>query len=104
MDGKLQLVSYLPNKIIFNTKTKDNYLLFLSDVYYPGWSVMVDNNSSDIYRANYAFRAIYLPKGTHQVVFGYRSTYFRWGLIMTIISSMTILLIVVRWQQIVKKF
>ena len=39
--------------IIFNTKTKDNYLLFLSDVYYPGWSVMVDNNSSDIYQVVY---------------------------------------------------
>jgi hypothetical protein len=50
--------------------SKDGWL-YLADSYYPGWYADVDGKQTQIYRANYAFRAIRLPKGTHTVHFIY---------------------------------
>lgn len=79
---KLTLISYTPNRVVFQAKTGKT-LLFLSDVYYPGWKAFVDGESSNIYRADYAFRAIYLPKGEHKVLFTFDPSSFKIGLAIT---------------------
>ena len=41
-------------------------LLFLSEVYYPeGWKAFLDDAEIKIHRANYHFRAVIVPPGTH---------------------------------------
>ena len=42
------------------------------DVYYPGWRATVDGRAAEIERANYAFRAIALEAGAHEVALSYR--------------------------------
>lgn len=54
--------------------------LFLSDPYYPGWRAWVDGEESRIYRADYTFRAVFLSKGLHYVMFRYEPVSFRAGL------------------------
>jgi hypothetical protein len=49
----------------------DGYLVF-SDPYYPGWQVSVDGKMVPILRANYAFSAVFLPAGEHDVTRRYR--------------------------------
>ena len=44
--------------------TSDAYLVF-SEVWYPGWSVTIDGIPSNFSKANYAFRAVYIPAGEH---------------------------------------
>ena len=41
----------------------------LSDPYYPGWRAFVDGVETPILRADYLFRAIALPPGSHEVRF-----------------------------------
>ncbi|MGE3269831.1 MAG: YfhO family protein [Chloroflexota bacterium] len=43
--------------------------LVLTDPYYPGWRAYVDGEETPILRADYLFRAIELPPGSHQVRF-----------------------------------
>ena len=43
------------------------YLVF-SDPYYPGWHVNIDGKPQPVLRANYAFSAVLLEAGTHEVV------------------------------------
>lgn len=84
--NNLEIVSYTPNKIILNAKTKVSQLLFLSDTYYPGWRAFIDGAETKIYRADYAFRAVVVPKGDHQVIFTFTPSSFKLGLKITIVS------------------
>lgn len=52
--------------------------LVLSDAFYPGWQVTLDGSWAPILRADYAFRAVQIPAGDHQVEFRYRPWSF-WG-------------------------
>ncbi|MEK7274727.1 MAG: YfhO family protein, partial [Candidatus Desantisbacteria bacterium] len=69
--NEVQIVQYQPNTVLIQTDTAQDGFLFLSDTYYPGWSARVDGVKTRIYRANYAFRAIYLKAGQHRVEFRY---------------------------------
>jgi hypothetical protein len=48
-------------------------LLVVSENYYPAWRVTVDDAAAPLLRANYTFRAVPVPAGSHEVHFTYRS-------------------------------
>lgn len=81
--GNLKPLSYSPNKVSFETNTDGNMLLFISDTYYPGWKAFVNGEEQEIYRANYAFRALSIPKGSHVVSFTFDPLSFKIGLLTT---------------------
>lgn len=62
-------------------------LVVVSDAYYPGWLASVDGNPVRIYRANYAFRAVYLPAGRHEVHFEYKPWSVRAGVTITAVAG-----------------
>lgn len=78
-EGKVEIVKYLPQQIKLTVQTEKPGLLFLSDNYYPGWQATIDRGETKIYRADYAFRAIAVPAGSHEVEFLYDPPSFRWG-------------------------
>lgn len=85
-NSKVQIVDYQPNRVVIETKSASDKLLFLSDTYYPGWRAYVDGNEKKIYKADYAFRAVVVPEGKHEVVFIYKPKSFQIGLFISIIS------------------
>ena len=74
------------NRLDLQVNARENSLLVLSDTYYPGWRAFVDGEETKIYRADYAFRAIPLNAGTHQVEFVYDPTSFKLGAGVTILG------------------
>ena len=44
----------------------DGYLVF-SEPFYPGWKVNIDGIETSSLRANFAFSAIFIPKGEHNI-------------------------------------
>jgi len=96
--GKAELLDHQPNKIEIKTNSSGNKLLFLSDNFYPGWRAKVDNQETEVYRANYAFRAIFVPQGEHKVVFFYHPDSFRWGAILSL-ASLGIVIILVKYYR-----
>ena len=84
-----------PTTASFTVKTAVGGYLFESDAYYPGWTVRVDGESANLYRANVAFRAVYVPAGTHVVTFRYEPRSVAIGLIITIASLILILVMMI---------
>ncbi|HEX4384262.1 MAG TPA: hypothetical protein VH083_14980 [Myxococcales bacterium] len=63
------------------------YLLLL-DTWYPGWHVEVDGQPAEVRRADYAFRAVYIPKAGHSKVrFDYRPWSRALGLWLLLLSA-----------------
>ncbi|HBL51765.1 MAG: hypothetical protein A3D24_01725 [Candidatus Blackburnbacteria bacterium RIFCSPHIGHO2_02_FULL_39_13] len=76
---------------VMSVYTEKPGILFISDQWYPGWKAYVDGVNTKIYRANFAFRAIIVPKGEHKVSFIYFPDSFKIGLV---ISAASLLLVV----------
>lgn len=68
--GEAFIESYEENRIVIHTKNTGAGFLVLTDSYYsPLWHVKVDNRQTSIYRTDYNFRGIFVPKGNHKIEF-----------------------------------
>ena len=90
-DGSAVVKKYSPNEVVINTKASGSSLLFLSDSYYPGWKAYVDGKQSEIFRSDFTFRSVVVPKGGHIVKFIYDPTPFKIGLVLSILGVILLL-------------
>lgn len=81
-------------KIRLRTENQSNSILVLTDTYYPGWTATVDEKPTPILAANLSQRAIFIPKGTHTVVFTYAPRSVSWGSGISIASLVIIVFLV----------
>ncbi len=88
-----KIVNYESQKVVVRVTTDNDGLLFISDAWYPGWQAFVDGKETNIFRANYMFRALEVPQGTHSVEFIYKPKSFYNGLQISIFSFVALLLI-----------
>lgn len=62
---------YRPDRIKLSVATDRPRWLFVSNAYWPGWRATVDGENKTIERADFAFQAIPVSPGAHEVVFEY---------------------------------
>ncbi len=74
-------------------------MYFISDAYYPGWKAYVDGKETKIYRADFAFRAIAVPQGEHEIKFEYKPESFYNGLKISVLSLVILLLLLGLWKR-----
>lgn len=66
----IDLVHYQANEIRYKSKNTADGLAVFSEIYYPkGWIATIDGKEIEISRANYVLRALWVPKGEHEIVF-----------------------------------
>jgi hypothetical protein len=85
-NGRVRLLTYKAKEVVLECDTDSGGFLYVSDTYYPGWRASVDGKRTQIYRANLAFRAVYVPAGEHRIVFEYVPISFYWGLLLSVIG------------------
>ena len=73
-----------PLQVAFDTETPGGRWMFVSEKWYPGWEATVDGATTQVHRANVAFRAVYVPEGRHRVVFRYRPWILLAGAILSL--------------------
>ena len=100
--GSATLVSYDPTHIRIDVETDAPQFLFLSDTYDSGWRASVNKKETKVYRTNYAFRGIIVPKGKSTVEFTYQPTSFRVGWYLSI-TTLSFLLAYGGWTLIWKR-
>jgi hypothetical protein len=81
--GEVTVDSYRPERVEMTVVAKSDGWLILSDAYYPGWEAEVDGQKVPIERADVLFRAVALASGRHHVVFSFRPTSVRIGLLIS---------------------
>lgn len=85
-DNTVLYKNYQNQESTIEVNTSSDGLLFVSDSYYPGWKVFVDGIENKIYKADFAFRAIEIHKGKHEVSMVYEPDSFYFGLKISLVS------------------
>jgi hypothetical protein len=80
----VRVVSQKHHRLNLEVETSEDALLVLNDTFFPGWKVRVDGNAEKILRANYQFRAVAVPSGSHRVEFVYDPLSFKLGILGTL--------------------
>ena len=102
----VQISRYTANEVFVDLNLSDRSWLLLNDAYSLGWKAYVREFGGDesgetelkIYRANGAFRSVYLPQaGQWTVRFVYSPMSFKLGMYTTFLTLMTTLLLLVWW-------
>ncbi|MFA6250087.1 MAG: YfhO family protein [Candidatus Shapirobacteria bacterium] len=74
------------NQQLIEVDSADDGFLVTSDSFYPGWAADVDGQATEIYPADYNFRAIYLPAGKHLVHFNYQPVSVTMGMRLSLVG------------------
>jgi hypothetical protein len=74
------------NRIDLSVSTEKSGILWLSEIWYPAWKVMVDGKEGRILRADYSFMAVALEKGEHRISFVYSSKAFSRGALISLLT------------------
>ena len=89
---KASIIKYTEDLIEIEVNVKTPAILFLSEIYYPGWKASIDGKPEKIYRADCIFRAVPIKEpGKHHVRVYFDPTSYKAG---KIISITTIFLII----------
>jgi len=82
----ITFVSYENDTVILDVLTDAPGLLVLSDLYTKDWLAQLDAEPARLYRANYAYRAVFVPEGRHRVTFTYSPRAFTIGVGLTVLG------------------
>ena len=75
--------------------------MVVSEMYYPaGWKAYVDGKETKIYKANYAFRALFLQPGEHEIEFVFSPVMFKAGFAISLSTFLLLLVgIFIGWKK-----
>jgi uncharacterized membrane protein YfhO len=88
-----EITSYSADRVDLQAKTQNGAYLFLSDTFFPGWQVYINGKSGEILRADSVFRAVEIPPGDTHIEMIYLPESFKVGVIISIISLTTLLIL-----------
>jgi len=82
---------YAPDRVVITAASDRPGYLVLTDTWFPGWTAHVDGRESSVERADYAFRAVRIEPGRHQVEFLYAPGSVRLGLALSVLALLAII-------------
>ena len=77
--AKVEFSYYGMDRSVINVNSDRAGFLVMSDLYTKDWKANIDGRAASVLNANYAYRAIVLPQGQHQVEFYYDPVSFKIG-------------------------
>ena len=92
----IRLVSYHPEKLIYESRNSQDGLAVFSENWYPyGWSVKIDGKEVPMLKADYALRAVLVPKGRHEIIFEFKPQIVEKGARISLVSYLLFLLAII---------
>jgi hypothetical protein len=85
-DGQARLLSsrVSPSECVFETRADSPTMLVVAQAYYHCWRARVDGRPVPLWRANYAYQALEVPSGGHQVRLEYVDRAFQTGAVISV--------------------
>jgi Bacterial membrane protein YfhO len=90
--GQATVTRYEADSVHIHTTESADAWLVLSDTYYPGWVAFVDGQPATVMRGDVLFRVVGVPAGEHDVEFRFEPASVRFGLAISVVSLLLLLL------------
>jgi hypothetical protein len=91
----IQLNSYKPNHLIYETSAGHDQLAVFSEIFFEdGWNAYIDGEKSDYIKANYILRSMNIPEGKHTVEFKFEPESYYLGRKLSHAGSVLIIIFV----------
>lgn len=74
------------NRVILEVETTGSGWLRMTDLWYPGWKVIVDGNLQPLLQADGCLRAVFLTAGKHTVQFVYKPVSVSMGAVVSLVA------------------
>jgi hypothetical protein len=91
--ARVALGRLLPERLEFEVEAPAPALVTIAQSFYHPWRASVDGRPTRLWQANYAFQAMEVPAGRHQVRLIYQDSFFHYGIAVSAISLMTVCLL-----------
>jgi len=93
--ASINLTSYKPNHLVYETSNSNDGLAIFSEMYYKnGWNAYVDGELKPHFRANYLLRGLEISKGKHTIDFKFEPQVIKTGSSIALASSIGLILLV----------
>jgi len=94
--ASVTLNKYTDEKIVLKTKSSTSQFLFAGNTYLPGWKAFINGKEAKVYKANYGFMGVVVPKGNNTIEMVYApNSFFITKYLALILSSFTIVIFIV---------
>ncbi len=93
--GQAVIVRYAPEQVVIQVESDSQAVLVLTDAFYPGWTAVVDGQTTTIYQMDVLFRAIMIPAGWHEVIFTFTPRSYENGRLLSLFGLVITLLVLV---------
>ncbi len=91
--GKIDLVSYNPDHLVYQSSSATPEIAVFSEVYYnKGWKMLIDGAEKPYIRADYLLRAAQIPVGNHKIEFIFHPTSYYMGENISFAGSVLLIL------------
>lgn len=85
-DASILTPQWNAQRVQFGVKTPAPTMVVIAQSFYPNWRVLVDGQPVRLWRANYAYQALEVPAGQHEVTLVYRDRAFYVGAVFSALS------------------
>ena len=85
--GTAEFTHYGPDRVTVAVTAQARGVLVLTDVYVPGWVVLVNGRPATLFPVDNAFRGVALPPGRSEVRFEYRPGYTARGVLLALVAA-----------------
>lgn len=92
----LKAVRENANQVAIDYSSAVPAFMVLTDTFYPGWQATIDGQPTEMFRANYLFRAVHVPSGKHTVRFEYWPFSLVAGLLLFSCATLAAFIIVLK--------
>jgi hypothetical protein len=85
------IVDYQSNHVVVEVAAATPQYLVLTDIWYPGWTCLVNGEPARVYRANYLFRAVPVPQGVSRVEFTFQPQSYERGKWISLLAFLAVI-------------
>jgi len=86
--AQIKLVSYQPNKLVYESKNKAEGFGVFSEAYYPkGWNITINGKPAQMVEVNYALRGLQIPAGANKIEFTFDPQVIKTGGMISLIAA-----------------